>query len=49
MFLHTVKVYPSKVNIPKQKQLAWKIAEIASDNANINKDSIEIVHFIGGG
>ncbi|MDA9733135.1 MmgE/PrpD family protein [Candidatus Pelagibacter sp.] len=43
MFLHTVKVYPSKVNLPKKKQLAWKIAEIASDNAKLNKDSIEMV------
>ncbi len=43
MFLHTVKVYPSKVNLQKKKQLAWKIAEIASDNAKLNKDSIEMV------
>jgi len=27
----------------KKKQLAWKIAEIASDNAKLNKDSIEMV------
>ena len=43
MILHTVKVYPSKINLPKNKQLAWKIAEIASDNAKLNKDSIEMV------
>ena len=43
MFLHTVKVYPSKTHLPKKKQLAWKIAEIASDNASLNKDSIEMV------
>ena len=43
MLLHTVKVYPSKTNLPKKKQLAWKIAEIASDNAKLNKDSIEMV------
>ena len=43
MLLHTVKVYPSKVRLPKKKQLAWKIAEIASDNAKLNKDSIEMV------
>ena len=43
MFLHTVKVYPSKIHLPKKKQLAWKIAEIASDNASLNKDSIEMV------
>ena len=43
MLLHTVKVYPSKTNLPKKKQLAWKIAEIASDNAKLNKDCIEMV------
>ena len=43
MLLHTVKVYPSKIHLPKKKQLAWKIAEIANDNAKLNKDSIEMV------
>ena len=43
MLLHTVKVYPSKINLPKKKQLAWKIAEIASDNVKLNKDAIEMV------
>ena len=43
MLLHKVKVYPSKINLPKKKQLAWKIAEIASDNAKLNKDAIEMV------
>ena len=37
MIKHIVKVYPSKKNLPKKKQLAWKIAEIASDNAKLNK------------
>ena len=39
---HIVKVYPSKINLPKKKQLAWKIAEIASDNAKLDKNSIEM-------
>ncbi len=43
MILHKVKVYPSKKNLPKKKQLAWKIAEIASDNSKLNKNSIEMV------
>ena len=43
MIIHKVKVYPSKVHLPKKKQLAWKIAEIASDNAKLNNDSIEMV------
>ena len=42
MILHKVKVYPSKIHLPKKKQLAWKIAEIASDNAKLNKDAIEM-------
>tara|TARA_B110000003_G_scaffold155326_1_gene155938 strand:+ start:67 stop:1569 length:1503 start_codon:yes stop_codon:yes gene_type:complete len=40
---HKIKVYPSKIHLPKKKQLAWKIAEIASDNAKLDKDSIEMV------
>ena len=43
MILHTVKVYPSKKKLPKKNQLAWKIAEIASDKAKLNKDSVEMV------
>ena len=43
MILHKVQVYPSKTNLPKKKQLAWKIAKIASDNAKLNKNSIEMV------
>ncbi len=43
MIDHKVKVYPSKIKLSKKNQLAWKIAEIASDNAKLNKDSIEMV------
>ena len=43
MIIHKVKVYPSKINLPKKKQLAWKIAEIASDNAKLDKAAIEMV------
>ncbi len=38
-----VKVHPSKANLKKKDQLAWKIAEIASDKAKLNKDAIEMV------
>ena len=38
-----VKVHPSKANLKKKDQLAWKIAEIASDNAKINNDAVEMV------
>ena len=43
MIIHKIKVYPSKIHLPKKKQLAWKIAEIASDNAKLDKNSIEMV------
>ena len=43
MINHKVKVYPSKIKLDKKNQLAWKIAETASDNAKLNKDSIEMV------
>ena len=42
MIIHEIKVYPSKVYLPKKKQLAWKLAEIASDNAKLNKLSIDM-------
>ncbi len=43
MINHKVKVFPSKIKLNKKNQLAWKIAEIASDNATLNKHSIEMV------
>ena len=38
-----VKVHPSSSNLKKKDQLAWKIAEIASDKAKINNDAVEMV------
>ena len=43
MILHKLRVYPSKIKLPKKNQLAWKIAEVSSDNAKLNKHSIEMV------
>ena len=43
MKVHKVRVFPSKKYLPKKKQLAWKIAEIASDNAKLDKESTEMV------
>ena len=37
-----VRVYPSASKLKKQ-QLAWKIAEIASDKAKLNEDAIDMV------
>ena len=38
-----VKVYPSASKLKKKQQLAWKIAEIASDKAKLNEDAIDMV------
>ncbi len=38
-----VKVHPSKANLKKKDQLAWKIAEIASDKAKITNDAVEMI------
>ena len=43
MLVHKVRVFPSKKHLPKKNQLAWKIAEIASDNAKLNKEAIDMV------
>ena len=37
-----MKVFPSKKKLPKKNQFAWKIAEIASDNAKLNQQSVEM-------
>ena len=42
MIVHKVKVFPSKTHLPKKNQLAWKIAEAASDNAKLNKEAIDM-------
>ncbi len=42
MIVHKVKVCPSKIHLPKKNQLAWKIAEIASDNAKLNNEAVEM-------
>ena len=38
-----VKVYPSSANLKKEEQLAWKIAEIASDKSRASSDSIDMI------
>ena len=37
------RVYPSKEKIEKTDQLAWKLAEISSDTANIKDDVIDMI------
>ena len=39
MKLHEVKVYPSKVNLPRENQLAWKLAGVAADPVAVPQDT----------
>ena len=38
-----VRVHKSSAKLKKEDQLAWKIAEIASDKAPLNEDAIDMV------
>ena len=38
-----VRVHKASAKLKKEDQLAWKIAEIASDNASLNEDAIDMV------
>jgi 2-methylcitrate dehydratase len=40
---HLVRVYPSKEKLPREDQLAWKMAAIASDEVNISTDVTDMV------
>ena len=38
MILHDVRVHPSKDNLPREDQLAWKIAAVAADKVAVEHD-----------
>ncbi|RUA20485.1 MAG: MmgE/PrpD family protein, partial [Alphaproteobacteria bacterium] len=38
-----VKVYPSASKLKKENQLAWKIAEVASDDVPLNEKAVDMV------
>jgi 2-methylcitrate dehydratase len=38
MLLHDVRVHPSKDNLKREDQLAWKIAAVAADKVPVEKD-----------
>ena len=40
---HKVKVYPSKANLPKEEQLAWKLAKMVTDNVAISDEVKDMV------
>jgi 2-methylcitrate dehydratase len=43
MIAHKVKVYPSKVPLPKTEQLAWKLASVATNKAPVLPEVAEMV------
>jgi len=43
MKLHDVKVYPSKARLPREEQLAWKIAGVATDKVVVPKETAEMI------
>jgi 2-methylcitrate dehydratase len=40
---HSVRVHPSKDNLPRQDQLAWKMAEVAADPVEVTPEVTEMV------
>jgi 2-methylcitrate dehydratase len=43
MIVHDVKVHPSKDNLKREDQLAWKIAGVAADKVAVQKDVSEMI------
>ncbi|WP_159999700.1 MmgE/PrpD family protein [Roseomonas sp. 18066] len=43
MKLHPVKVHPSKALLPREAQLAWKIAGVATDRVAVQKPVAEMI------
>src|SRR5579871_107120 len=43
MITHHVKVYPSKIALPKAEQLAWRLASVATDKTPILPEVAEMV------
>ncbi len=40
---HTVKVHPEKDRLAKEEQLAWKMANVASDFVDVDKDVTDMI------
>ena len=43
MIEHKVQASPSKDNIPRSEQLAWKMAEVAADPVEVDQDAVEMI------
>ena len=44
MKIHSVKVYASSAQLPREEQLAWKIASVAADDVPIERDVADDSH-----
>lgn len=40
---HLVRVYPSKEHLPREQQLAWKMAAMATDNVPVGDDVVDMI------
>ncbi len=40
---HMIRVYPSKENLPREEQLAWKMAKVATDDVAISKEVEDMI------
>jgi len=43
METHVVRARPSKDHLPREEQLAWKIAEVAADPVEVDADAIDMI------
>src|ERR1700722_5360890 len=43
MITHDVKVHPSKEDLRREDQIAWKIAGVAADKVAVDKDVAEMI------
>ena len=43
MILHDVRVHPSKANLKREDQLAWKIAGVAADKVAVTRDVVAMI------
>lgn len=43
MKLHKVRVYPSKEALPREEQLAWKLAAMATDPVAVEDDVVDMI------
>ena len=43
MILHDVRVHPSKANLKRDDQLAWKIAAVAADRVAVPRETTEMI------